>query len=50
MIFVNTVAKLVHGISCEFLGSPDKNIGDAFLLIWKFPESEIDYHPDLKEK
>lgn len=25
----------------EFCGSPNKNTGDSFLTIWKFPDSEI---------
>lgn len=37
MLFVNDIAKVVHGISCEFLGIPNKNIGDAFLIVWKLP-------------
>lgn len=41
MIFVNEVAKIVHGVVNEYLGVPNKNIGDAFLLVWKIPESEI---------
>jgi class 3 adenylate cyclase len=23
-------------------GTSNKNLGDAFLLVWKFPESEVD--------
>mmetsp|Transcript_37757 Transcript_37757/g.57811 ORF Transcript_37757/g.57811 Transcript_37757/m.57811 type:complete len:143 (-) Transcript_37757:606-1034(-) len=42
MLFVNDIAKIVHGISCEYLGIPNKNIGDAFLIVWKLPKSEID--------
>ena len=41
MIFVNEIARIVHGIVNEFLGVPNKNIGDAFLLVWKFPDSEV---------
>jgi class 3 adenylate cyclase len=37
MLFVNDIAKIVHGVSCEFLGIPNKNIGDAFLIVWKIP-------------
>ena len=35
MIFVNEIADIVHNITAEYLGSPNKNIGDAFLLVWK---------------
>ena len=24
----------------DFLGSPNKNIGDAFLLVWKFAQND----------
>jgi len=35
MIFVNEIAEIVHNITSDHLGSPNKNIGDAFLLVWK---------------
>jgi hypothetical protein len=41
MMFVNEIAQMVHGETHEYLGDPNKNIGDAFLLVWKFPQSEI---------
>lgn len=44
MIFVNEVAEIVHSTVDAYCGSANKNIGDAFLLVWKFDES--DYHPD----
>ena len=38
MIFVNQVAEIVHEIVNDFSGSANKNIGDAFLLVWKFEQ------------
>ncbi len=35
MIFVNTIASIVHGNVDKYGGAPNKNIGDAFLLVWK---------------
>lgn len=35
MIFVNTIASIVHGNADKYGGAPNKNIGDAFLLVWK---------------
>ena len=35
MIFVNTIAKIVHNTVDSFNGSANKNVGDAFLLVWK---------------
>lgn len=37
MEFVNTIASIVHTAVSVHGGSPNKNIGDAFLLAWKFP-------------
>jgi class 3 adenylate cyclase len=34
MVFVNRIAGVVHSCINEFFGSPNKNIGDAFLLVW----------------
>jgi len=41
LIFVNKIASIVHSTVDEFCGSPNKNTGDSFLCIWKFPDSEI---------
>jgi len=35
MVFVNRIAGVVHSCIDEFFGSPNKNIGDAFLLAWR---------------
>ena len=42
MIFVNEIAEIVHEITAEHCGSANKNIGDAFLLVWKFEETFVD--------
>jgi len=42
MVFVNEIAEITHGCVDEFCGQSNKNIGDAFLLVWKYsPESYI---------
>jgi class 3 adenylate cyclase len=38
MNFVNDVAEIVHGVVNKCCGSANKNIGDAFLLVWKFKQ------------
>jgi hypothetical protein len=38
MLFVNEIGEIVHGIVDKFSGAANKNIGDAFLLVWKFEE------------
>lgn len=37
MEYVNTIGKIVHMEAHLYGGSANKNIGDAFLLVWKFP-------------
>lgn len=36
MVFVNKIAEICHSTVNKVGGSPNKNIGDAFLLVWKF--------------
>eukprot|EP00357_Protocruzia_adherens_P001022 CAMPEP_0114995004 /NCGR_PEP_ID=MMETSP0216-20121206/13473_1 /TAXON_ID=223996 /ORGANISM="Protocruzia adherens, Strain Boccale" /LENGTH=951 /DNA_ID=CAMNT_0002358967 /DNA_START=34 /DNA_END=2889 /DNA_ORIENTATION=- len=40
MLFVNEIAEIVHGMVDHFSGAANKNIGDAFLLVWKFNDEE----------
>lgn len=40
MVFVNEIAEIVHGMVDRFCGQANKNIGDAFLLVWKFNEND----------
>lgn len=35
MVFVNTIAEIVHSSVDRYGGAANKNIGDAFLLVWK---------------
>ncbi len=42
MIFVNEIAEIVHEITAEHCGSANKNIGDAFLLVWKFEDQYVE--------
>jgi class 3 adenylate cyclase len=37
MLFVNKIADIVHYITDRTLGTANKNVGDAFLLVWKAP-------------
>ncbi len=41
MIFVNEIAEIVHETTISHLGTPNKNIGDAFLLVWKFENNLV---------
>lgn len=38
MEFVNSIARIVHLEVTLHGGFPNKNIGDAFLLVWKLPD------------
>jgi len=46
MVFVNEIAEIVHNTINSFSGAANKNIGDAFLLVWKFPEDEVECDPN----
>ncbi len=41
MIFVNQIGEIVHNVVDSYSGAPNKNIGDAFLLVWKFGDRDI---------
>lgn len=38
MIFVNSIAEIIHTTTDKYIGAANKNIGDAFLLVWKIPD------------
>ena len=42
MEFVNCIASVVHAEVSFHGGAANKNIGDAFLVVWKLPEPEKD--------
>lgn len=35
MLFVNKVGEIVHGCVDDYHGAPNKNIGEAFLVVWR---------------
>lgn len=41
MVFVNSIAQIVHKTVDKYAGAANKNIGDAFLLVYKFPEDTV---------
>ena len=49
MLFVNEVADIIHTQVDQYSGAPNKNIGEAFLIVWKFPnvDVETDAHDQL---
>jgi class 3 adenylate cyclase len=36
MTYVNRVAEITHSMVDRYGGAANKNIGEAFLLVWKF--------------
>ena len=46
LVFVNKIGSLVHESVYRYGGSANKNIGEAFLLVWKIPEQK--YALDLQ--
>jgi class 3 adenylate cyclase len=47
MLFVNEIGEIVHGVVDSFSGAANKNIGDAFLLVWKVHEEDIERNEEL---
>jgi len=46
IVFANQVAEIVHRLGDEHLGAPNKNLGDAFLLVWRMAK----FSQDLRSK
>jgi len=46
MQFVNQIAEVVHSEVDLHQGSSNKNLGEAFLMVWKFPRVDIDSFDD----
>ena len=40
--FVNQIAEIVHSTADLHQGASNKNLGEAFLMVWKLPREEID--------
>lgn len=49
MLFVNEIGEIVHGVVDRYQGAANKNIGDAFLLVWKFDDDSIEENPATGE-
>ena len=55
MLFVNNIGEVCHSMVDRFAGAANKNIGDAFLLVWKMPDekyviNEMDNSVEFKDK
>jgi class 3 adenylate cyclase len=40
MVFVNEISDIVHSSVDRYFGAANKNIGDAFLVVWKFANNK----------
>ena len=40
MLFVNQIAEISHSQVDKFKGSTNKNIGESFLMVWKFKNND----------
>eukprot|EP00927_Polykrikos_kofoidii_P065350 TRINITY_DN61109_c0_g1_i1.p1 TRINITY_DN61109_c0_g1~~TRINITY_DN61109_c0_g1_i1.p1 ORF type:complete len:1150 (+),score=181.25 TRINITY_DN61109_c0_g1_i1:253-3702(+) len=49
MVFVNQVAAIVHSIVDEHLGAANKNIGEAFLLVWRVGLYDEELRPKVAD-
>lgn len=50
MIFVNKIATILHELTVQCEGAPNKNVGDAFLLVWKLMTHEEEEETDDEEE
>jgi class 3 adenylate cyclase len=48
--YVNKIAEIVHSCVDKYGGAPNKNIGEAFLCVWKFHDAEEIELMDAKGK
>eukprot|EP01137_Pigoraptor_chileana_P002585 Opistho-2@41641 len=46
MMFVNKISTIVHTSVSEYGGHPNKNVGDAFLTVWKF--GDLNAHRSMR--
>jgi class 3 adenylate cyclase len=49
MLFVNEIGEIVHGLVDKYSGAANKNIGDAFLIVWKFDDDSQEIDPETDE-
>lgn len=41
MLFVNEIGDICHSIVDRYSGAANKNVGDAFLFVWKFDKEDM---------
>lgn len=46
MVFVNSIADIVHSMADKYNGLASQNTGDAFLLVWKLDDLYVNFRDD----
>lgn len=41
MIYANEIAEIVHKVCDRYHGAANKNLGDCFLMVWKFKDDDF---------
>lgn len=49
MVFVNQIADIVHTYVDQYSGATNKNIGEAFLLVWKFHDDDVEFDEEIDQ-
>lgn len=49
MIFANEISEIVHSVCDSFDGAANKNLGDCFLMVWKFKDDFIKLKEETDE-
>ena len=49
MLFVNEIGAIVHSTVDRYSGAANKNVGDAFLLVWKINEEDHEWNKQTNE-
>ncbi|KAF4727772.1 Adenylyl/guanylyl cyclase [Perkinsus olseni] len=50
MLFVNQIGEIVHGIADEYHGVANRNLGEAFLMVWRLPFVESQENKKVEAK
>ena len=50
MAFTNKCGSLIHQVCQRHFGCPNKNVGDAFMIVWKPPEHMQEYNEREKDR
>jgi len=45
IIYLNSIAEVIHCTIDKYLGATNKNIGEAFLVLWKFKDEQVEMKP-----